>query len=124
MLKKLWAFSIPLSMWLLASVMWAAPTGPGDSQVFTGEIMDSLCAKDGTHDKMMDQMKSMGRDKATCTQKCVQLGAKYVLFDPAKNTVYTLDDQDKAASFAGRKVQIKGTMDKKKIKVTSIDAAD
>ena len=124
MLKKLWAFSIPFSMWLLASVMWAGPTGQSDSQVFTGEIMDSLCAKDGTHDKMMDQMKSMGRDKATCAQKCIQLGAKYVLFDPAKKTVYTLDDQDKAAAFAGRKVQVKGTMDKKKIKVASIEPGD
>src|ERR1700749_536686 len=42
--------------------------------VFTGEIMDSLCAKEGSHDKMMDEMKSMGRDKQTCAQKCVQLG--------------------------------------------------
>ena len=124
MLKKLWAFSIPFSMWLLASVMWASPTGQNEPQVFTGEIMDSLCAKDGTHDKMMDQMKSMGRDKATCAQKCIQLGAKYVLFDPGKKTVFTLDDQDKAAAFAGRKVQVKGTMDKKKIKVTAIESAD
>jgi hypothetical protein len=124
MLKKLCAFSIPFSMWLLASVMWAGPAGQNDSQVYTGEIMDSLCAKDGTHDKMMDQMKSMGRDKATCTQKCIQLGAKYVLFDPAKKTTYTLDDQDKAAAFAGRKVQVKGTMDKKKIKVASIEPGD
>jgi hypothetical protein len=124
MLKKLWAFSIPFSMWLLASVMWAWPAGQSDSQVFTGEIMDSLCAKDGSHDKMMDEMKSMGRDKATCTQKCIQLGAKYVLFDPVKKTVFTLDDQDKAAAFAGRKVQVKGTMDKKKIKVTAIESAD
>ena len=124
MLRRLWAFIIPISMWLLASVMWAAPADQSNSQVFTGEIMDSLCAKDGTHDKMMDQMKSMGRDKASCTQKCVQLGAKYVLFDPVKKTVFGLDDQDKAAAFAGRKVQVKGTMEKKKIKVASIEPAD
>lgn len=122
--KKRWAFSIPFSMWFLASVMWAGPTGQSDSQVFTGEIMDSVCAKDGTHDKMMDEMKSMGRDKVTCTQKCIQLGGKYVLFDPAKGTVFVLDDQDKAATFAGRKVQVKGTMEKKKIKVSDIEAAD
>ena len=124
MLKKLWALSILFPMWLLASLMWAGPTGESDSQVFTGEIMDSLCAKDGSHEKMMDEMKSMGRDKATCTQKCIQLGAKYVLFDPAKKTVFNVDDQDKAAAFAGRKVQVKGTMDKKKIKVTAIEPAD
>src|SRR5215467_3246468 len=96
MLRKLWTFIVPISMWLLVSVMWAGPTGQSDSQVFTGEIMDSLCAKDGTHEKMMDQMKSMGRDKASCSQKCVQLGAKYVLFDPVKKAAFTLDDQDKA----------------------------
>ena len=124
MLKKRWAFSIAFSMWLLASLMWAGPTGQSDSEVFTGEIMDSLCAKDGTHDKMMDQMKSMGRDKATCTQKCIQLGAQYVLFDSAKKAIYTLDDQDKAAVFAGREVQVKGALDKKKIKVASIEPAD
>ena len=124
MREKGWAFSILLSMWMLASVMWAGQSGQSGSQVFTGEIMDSLCAKDGTHDKMMDQMKSMGRDKATCTQKCIQLGAKYVLFDPAKKSFYELDDQDKAAAFAGRKVQVKGAIDKKKIKVASIESAD
>ena len=122
--KKLWAFAIPFTMWLLASVVWAAPTGQSDSQVFIGEIMDSVCAKDGTHDQMMDQMKSMGRDKVTCTQKCLQLGGKYVLFDPDKKTVFALDDQDKAAAFAGRKVQVKGAMEKKKIKVANIEAAD
>ena len=124
MLKKLWAFLILFSMCFLANAMWAGPTGQTDSQVFTGEIMDSLCAKDGSHDKMMDEMKSMGRDKATCTQKCIQLGAKYVLFDPSKKTAFVLDDQDKAAAFAGRKVQVKGTMDKKKIKVATIEPAD
>jgi hypothetical protein len=93
------------------------------SVVFTGEIMDSLCAKDGSHDKMMDEMKSMGRDKQTCAQKCVQLGAKYVLFDAEKRTIYALDDQDKAASFAGQKVRVKGSLDKKKIKVSSIEPA-
>ena len=124
MLKKLWAFSIPLAMCLLAGAMWAGPTGQSDSQEFTGEIMDSLCAKNGSHDQMMDQMKSMGRDKVTCTQKCIELGGKYVLFDPAKKTIFALEDQDKAAAFAGRRVQVKGTMEKKKIKVANIEAAD
>ena len=94
------------------------------SQAFSGEIMDSLCAKDGTHDGMMEQMKSMGRDKATCTLKCAQLGAKYVLFDPAKKEVYGLDDQEKAEAFAGKKVRVSGTLQKNKIKVESIAGAD
>ena len=35
-----------------------------------------------------------------CTQKCVQLGGKYVLFDPATKAAYQLDNQEKAAAFA------------------------
>ena len=108
---------------LLTCSLWAAPN-QSDAQVFTGEISDALCAKDGSHDKMMDQMKSMGRDKQSCAQKCAQLGSKYVLFDPAKKTIYSLDDQDKAETFAGHKVRVKGTLEKNKIKVSSIEAAD
>jgi Protein of unknown function (DUF5818) len=104
----------------------ARPKPPADksnAQTFSGEIMDSLCAKDGTHDKMMDEMKSMGRDKNTCSLKCSQLGAKYVLFDPDKKTIYVLDDQDKAQAFAGQRVRVQGTLAKNKIKVESIEGA-
>jgi hypothetical protein len=104
----------------------ARPNPPADkaaAQTFSGEIMDSLCAKDGTHDKMMDEMKSMGRDKNTCSLKCAQLGAKYVLFDPDKKTIYSLDDQDKAQSFAGQRVRVQGTLAKNKIKIESIEGA-
>lgn len=106
---------------LLASPIPAVQADEGASGVFTGEIMDSLCAKDGSHDKMMSEMKSMGREKQSCTQKCVQLGAKYVLFDAGKKMVYRLDDQDKAEPFAGQQVRIKGTLEKKKIKIRSIE---
>jgi hypothetical protein len=47
-----------------------------------------------------------------------------ILFDPFNKTFYELDDQDKASAFAGRMVDVKGTMDKKKIKVASIEPAD
>ncbi len=110
-----------LSTTLLALPLWA---GQSDPQVFTGEVMDSLCAKNGSHDEMMDEMKSMGRDKASCSQKCIQLGAKYVLYDAAKKTVYNLDDPDKVESFAGRKVRVSGTLEKNKIKIASVQAAD
>jgi uncharacterized caspase-like protein len=106
---------------LLASPIRAAHADEGAYGVFTGEIMDSLCAKDGSHDKMMSEMKSMGREKQSCTQKCVQLGGKYVLFDSAKKMVYRLDDQDKAEPFAGQQVRVKGTLEKNKIKIRSIE---
>ncbi len=96
--------------------------GKSNAQTFSGEIMDSLCAKDGTHEKMMDEMKSMGRDKNTCATKCVQLGSKYVLFDADKKTIYGLDDQDKAEAFAGQRVRVMGTLTKNKIKVENIEA--
>src|ERR1700683_5633817 len=110
---------------LLCAMLRAAPLLAGEQkasndntpQVFTGEIMDSLCAKDGTHEKMMDEMKSMGRDKNTCAIKCSQLGAKYVLFDADKKTTYGVDDQGKAEAFAGQKVRVLGTLAKNKIKV-------
>jgi hypothetical protein len=69
-------------------------------------------------------MKSMGRDKNSCSAKCIQLGAKYVLYDSAKKAVYQLDDQEKAAAFAGHKVRVSGTMQKAKIKITNVEAAD
>jgi hypothetical protein len=93
----------------------------GTEQTFSGEIMDSLCAKDGSHEKMMDDMKSMGRDKNTCAIKCAQLGAKYVLFDADKKTIYALDDQDKAETFAGQRVRVLGTLGKSKINIHNIE---
>jgi hypothetical protein len=83
--------------------------------------MDSLCAKDRAHDSMMEQMKSMTHDKATCSTKCTQLGAKYVLYDSTHKTTYGLDDQDKVEGFAGKKVRVSGTLEKSKIKVSGIE---
>ena len=73
---------------------------------------------------MMQQMKSMGNDKATCVKQCLLLGAKYALYDDAKKTFYRLDDQakDKVEPFAGQRVQVTGTLDKKTIKVSDIKA--
>jgi len=117
--------TVCLGLLLATPLMEAQPkeqSGKADAQTFSGEIMDSLCAKDGTHEKMMDEMKSMGRDKNTCTSKSAQLGSKYVLFDADRKTVYVLDDQDKAGAFAGQRVRVLGTLAKNKIKVENIEA--
>jgi|SRR5579863_799304 hypothetical protein len=114
-----------LGLLLTTPLMEAQPKdqpGKANAQTFSGEIMDSLCAKDGSHEKMMDEMKSMGRDKNTCATKCAQLGSKYVLFDADKKTIYGLDDQDKAEAFAGQRVRVLGTLTKNKIKVENIEA--
>lgn len=116
--------SLLISLMILVGVSRAWQSEQGGLQTFSGEIMDDICAKDRTHAKMMAEMKSMGNDPAVCSRKCRQLGAKYVLYDKQKDTVYGLADQDKAEEFAGQKVRISGTLDKKRIKIAKIEPAD
>jgi hypothetical protein len=92
------------------------------AQTFSGEVMDDICAKNKSHDKMMQQMKSMTSDPAICTKKCVQLGAHYVLYDRQQGTIYKLDNPEKAEPFAGKAVQISGTLEKNKLKIANIEA--
>lgn len=115
-------FALCLGLFLVAP-MWGPEPRAATPQTYSGEIMDSLCAKNGSHDKMMEEMKSMGHDKKTCTIKCIQLGAKYVLYDARTHTIYTLDNQDQAEAFAGQMVSVVGTLEKNKIKVGSIEPA-
>ena len=100
-------------------------------KTFSGEIMDSQCAKEGSH-AMMLKKEGMGDKgpndpmaKKMCTENCVKMGGKYVLFNGASKAVYQLDDQTKPEQFAGQKVKITGTLDKatKTIHVTDIKAA-
>ncbi len=90
---------------------------------FTGEIMDSACAKQGSHEAM-EKMENLGNDAKACTLKCVQMGSKFVLYDAAKKATYELDDQTKPKEFAGQKVKVTGTYDKptKTIHVENIEA--
>ena len=60
-----------------------------------------------------------GGDKA-CAEACMKAGAKYVLADAARNKVYNLSDQKKAAAYSGEKVKVTGTLDGDTIQVTSI----
>jgi hypothetical protein len=76
---------------------------------FTGEIMDSQCAQMGSHDNMM---KGEGAKNAKeCTLACVKSGGKYALYDPSAKKAYQIDNQKKAADYAGQKVTITGTLD-------------
>jgi hypothetical protein len=77
---------------------------------FTGEIMDSECAKVESNEMMI---KKEGAKNATqCTLTCVKMGGKYVLFNAAEKAVYQLDDQKRPEQFAGEKVTVTGTYDK------------
>jgi hypothetical protein len=108
---------------LLACCLGLVQSGQAQSQTFSGEIMDDLCAKDKSHEGMMDQMKSMSRDPAVCARKCVELGAHYVLYDHKKDVVYKIDNPEKAEPFAGKQVRISGTVQKNKIKIDTIEAS-
>ena len=121
--KTLNAYLVTL---LITCCLGVAQTGQpaGNAvQTFSGEIMDDLCAKNKSHDKMMEQMKNMTSDPAVCTKKCIELGAHYVLYDRQKDAIYKLDDPQKAEPFAGKTVHISGTLEKNKIKIGSIEAA-
>ena len=89
-------------------------------QTYKGEIIDSQCAALGGH-QIMEQK---GESPKDCTNRCVNMGGKYTLFDPATKTAYQLDDQKKSAAFAGAKVAVTGTLNPatKTIKVASIKA--
>ena len=89
-------------------------------QTFKGEIIDSQCAALGGH-QIMNQK---GESAKECTIRCVNMGGKYTLFDPATKTAYQLDDQKKPAMFAGAKVTVTGTLNTttKTIHVASIKA--
>jgi hypothetical protein len=107
---------------VLATLLLAASIALPQSRSFSGEIMDSQCAGMGSHTRMME---GMGVKSAKeCTVKCIQMGGKYTLFNASAKTAYQLDNQDKAAAFAGQKVTVKGTLDaaSKTIKVESIAA--
>ena len=99
----------------------------GDAQKslnLVGQIMDSRCAIDGSHDKMMRQNGT--KNAKECTLQCAQSGGSFVLFDPETKTVYQLDNQEKPAGFAGQRVRISGTYDEpsKTMHIESIQAAD
>jgi hypothetical protein len=85
--------------------------------------MDSPCAKGGGHESMFKKMGT--NDPKACTEACIKMGGKYVLFNGTSKTYYELADQTKPKAFAGQKVQVKGDLDKatKTIHLEEIKAA-
>jgi hypothetical protein len=116
---------LALAAVLLCSFSFAAPK----DTTYSGEIMDSECAANGSHADMLKK-EGLGGDKhpddpmakKMCTAKCIKAGGKYVLYDAAAKKVYALDDQTKPEQFAGQKVKVTGALDQatETIHVTSI----
>jgi hypothetical protein len=116
---------LPLCAVLLSSLIFAAPK----TDTFTGEIMDPQCAANGSHATMLQKIGLRGKDpndvntKKMCTEICLKMGGKYVLYDSTSKRIYQLDDQNKLKQFAGQKVKVTGTLDKagEKIHVTNFE---
>lgn len=87
------------------------------SGTISGVISDSMCGNNHT------SMGELGKDSVSCTRKCVEQGAKYVLVDETDN-IYSLSDQGKAGKFAGKTVSVAGHIDPstKAIHVHSLEA--
>jgi hypothetical protein len=108
---------------IAAGLLLAPGFAAAKDTTFSGEIMDSQCAKGGGHESMFK--KEGTDDPKACTLACVKAGGKFVLFDAATNTYHMLDNQTKPRPFAGQKVDINGTLNKASntIHVTDIKAA-
>jgi hypothetical protein len=114
-----------------AALTWfVAGAGPiGTQQTFVGEISDGPCALNvhsQTHSHQeMSESKSIGDNAIKCATFCVRnLGGQYVLLSKtdSKTDVYRLDDQEKAAKFAGQGVKLVGVLGAKRtIHVISIE---
>lgn len=91
---------------------------------YRGQIMDSMCAHSGGHAPGGYQATHTDTPK-DCTLACNKAGSPLVLFNKKKNTIYNLDDQDKAKTLAGEDVKVEGTLDRstKTIHVQSIEPA-
>lgn len=115
----LWGATLPA----LTAAVHPRQTNGRRSLNLVGEIMDSRCAIDGSHDKMMQQNGT--KNAMECTLQCAKSGGSFVLFDPETKSVYQLDDQQKPERFAGQRVRVSGTYDEpsKTMHVESIESA-
>ena len=86
----------------------------GKSITVNGWITDSYCGG-----------KNASTEGKACALKCVEKGAKLVLYSPADQKTFSLDNQEKAKEHVGYEVKVSGTLDEatQTIKVGSIEAA-
>jgi len=121
---------VPTIMISVVLTWFVAGAGPvGTQQTFIGEISDGPCALNvhsRTHSHQeMSESAYIGNNPVKCTTFCVKnLGGQLVLVSKtnSKTDVYRLDDQEKAAKFAGQGVKLVGVLGSNAtIHVTSIE---
>jgi hypothetical protein len=92
-------------------------------QTFVGVISDGQCAVKGSHTEI--RKKASVNSNANCVKGCARKFG-YVLYVPATKKIYKLNDQERPAELASKKVKIKGALDKatQTIFVSSIEQAN
>jgi len=76
-----------------------------NSETFTGQITDSICAEGHNI--------GVTKSEKNCVLTCVKLdGAQFVLYNSAIKRIYKLDDQLQPEAFAGQEVTVIGRYDK------------
>jgi len=110
-MRKLISRSLVLAM-ALSAASFAFAADPAGEGAWTGYVTETHCGAAGAK-----------AEHADCAIKCVkEKGAKWALYTPDDKSVFVLSGDDammaKMSSMAGKKVKIKGTMDKEKKSIT------
>ena len=99
---------------LLIGAIPLAGAGSSPSR-FQGEISDTQCALNvhslSRSHKEMIAKNTLGTDASSCAKACVRRGGEWVL--RSGDDVYRLTNQAGMEEFAGKKVEITGTLDTK-----------
>ena len=97
---------------LVAGVGMAAPKQAKTSKAkaWVGYVTDSMCTSKGVE----------AMTNADCVKKCIDAGAKYVLYDTRTKKVYQLDPQSDVAEHATHHVRVSGTLEGDTIHVESV----
>lgn len=99
---------------VLATTVWSSAADQ-QAETFKGEVSDSQCAMNvhsltRSHKEML-KGKSMGTTAAECSTYCIQnLGGRLVL--AATKDVRYLDRPDLVTPYLGKKVMVRGTLDR------------
>jgi hypothetical protein len=101
MMKKI--MLVAFSLLVFGCLSWAA------DKSYSGIVSDSHCGAKHT---------TASADAASCIEKCVSTGAKYVLVSHGK--VYQLDAQDKFQGMGGKQVKVTGTLNGDTLTVSSV----
>ncbi len=96
--------SVSTMLFLLLVGVVVAPAA--STRTYTGQIMDSACAKAGNHHAGY-KMTGMHTPRG-CTLACVKAGSHFVLYNSARHHAYRIDNVADGRRFAGENVKIVG----------------